>query len=179
MPYGTSGLLCGSSCHGNTLRKAEARHGGGSILTSILPSNEIQVTRGLELIMSKGHKKVGVLGFSFKAGTDDLRESPLIEVTERLLGKGYELRIYDRNVNLATLVGANREFILNRIPHISRLMVPDIGAVLDHSETIVIGNQDPEFNSVPERLRPDQVLVDFVRISPRGSKTSNYEGICW
>lgn len=181
--YLSPGFAFGGSCLPKDLRalayRAKTQDLQLPILTSILPSNEIQVTRGLELIMSKGHKKVGVLGFSFKAGTDDLRESPLIEVTERLLGKGYELRIYDRNVNLATLVGANREFILNRIPHISRLMVPDIGAVLDHSETIVIGNQDPEFNSVPERLRPDQVLVDFVRISPRGSKTSNYEGICW
>jgi GDP-mannose 6-dehydrogenase len=149
------------------------------ILTSILPSNEIQITRGLELIMSKVHKKVGVLGFSFKAGTDDLRESPVIEVIERLLGKGYDLRIYDKNVNLASLVGANRDFILHRIPHISRLMVPDIDAVLEHAGTIVIGNQDPEFDRVPERLRPDQVLVDFVRISHRGTKTGNYEGICW
>ena len=131
------------------------------ILTSILPSNEMQIARGIELILSQGHKRVGVLGFSFKAGTDDLRESPMIEVIERLVGKGYDLRVYDKSVNLARLVGANRDFILNRIPHISRLMVAGIDAVLDHGETIVIGNRDPEFNEVPRRLRSGQILVDF------------------
>src|ERR1700757_3333284 len=114
--------------------------------------------------MEKGHKRVGILGFSFKAGTDDLRESPMIEVIERLLGKGYGLRIYDKNVNIATLVGANRDFILNRIPHISRLMVNRIDAVLDYAETIVIGNKDPEFETILDRLRQDQSIVDFVGI---------------
>ncbi|HEY6770502.1 MAG TPA: nucleotide sugar dehydrogenase [Candidatus Sulfotelmatobacter sp.] len=149
------------------------------ILTSILPSNEMQIARGLQLIMDKGHRKVGILGFSFKAGTDDLRESPLIEVIERLLGKGFDLRIYDKNVNIARLVGANRDFILNRIPHISKLMVGDIDAVLDHAETVVVGNHDPEFRSVPERLRSHQMLVDFVRITQGRSSNGNYDGICW
>ena len=82
---------------------------------------------------TRARRRVGILGFSFKAGTDDLRESPVIEVIERLLGKGYDLRIYDKNVNIASLVGANRDFILNRIPHISKLMVDGIDAVLDHA----------------------------------------------
>jgi GDP-mannose 6-dehydrogenase len=129
--------------------------------------------------MDQGHKRVGVLGFSFKAGTDDLRESPVIEVTERLLGKGYDLRIYDKNVNFASLVGANRDFILNRIPHISKLMVAGIDDVLGHAQTVVIGNQDPEFGSVPDRLRDDQVLVDFVRVNGRRSEVGKYDGICW
>ena len=90
------------------------------ILTSILPSNEMQIIKGLQLILNKEQKRVVVLGFSFKAGTDDLRESPIVEVIERLPGKGFDLRIYDRNVSIASLVGANRDFILNRIPHISR-----------------------------------------------------------
>ena len=149
------------------------------ILTSILPSNEMQIARGLQLIMEKGNTRVGILGFSFKAGTDDLRESPMIEVIERLIGKGYDLRIYDKNVNIASLVGANRDFILNRIPHISRLMVSDIDAVLDHAQTVVIGNKDPDFRNVPERLREDQVLVDFVRITDGRSENGKYDGICW
>jgi GDP-mannose 6-dehydrogenase len=149
------------------------------ILTSILPSNEIQITRGVQLITEKGHTRVGILGFSFKAGTDDLRESPLIEVIERLIGKGYDLRIYDKNVNIASLVGANRDFILNRIPHISKLMVGDISAVLDHAQTVVIGNRDPDFKAVPERLREGQFLVDFIRIIEARSENSNYDGICW
>ena len=149
------------------------------IITSILSSNEMQVARGLQLIMEKGHQRIGVLGFSFKAGTDDLRESPVIEVIERLIGKGYDLRIYDKNVHIASLVGANREFILNRIPHVSRLMVDGIDAVLDHAQTVVIGNRDPDFRNVPERLRDDQVLVDFVRITGRRSEKGKYDGICW
>jgi GDP-mannose 6-dehydrogenase len=149
------------------------------IISSILPSNEMQIARGLQLIVDRGQRRVGILGFSFKAGTDDLRESPLIEVIERLIGKGYDLRIYDKNVNIARLVGANRDFILNKIPHISKLMVADIDTVLDHAQTIVIGNKDPDFDGVPEKLREGQVLVDFVRIAERASMNGNYDGICW
>ncbi len=135
------------------------------ILNSVLPSNEMQIARGVRLVMDSGHSRIGILGFSFKAGTDDLRESPIIEVIERLIGKGYDLRIYDRNVNLAALVGANRDFILNRIPHISRLMVGTADEVLAHAQTIVIGNQDPEFSRMHEKLREDQCLLDLVRIT--------------
>jgi GDP-mannose 6-dehydrogenase len=148
-------------------------------MSSILPSNELQVARGLQLIMANGHKRIGILGFSFKAGTDDLRESPMIEVIERLIGKGYDLRIFDRNVNLASLVGANRDFILNRIPHISRLMVNGVEAILSHAETIVIGNHDPEFNGVFGRMKDAQRLVDFVRITDHRSENGKYDGICW
>ena len=129
--------------------------------------------------MGKGQTRVGILGFSFKAGTDDLRESPLIEVIERLIGKGYDLRIYDKNVSIARLIGANRDFILNHIPHISRLMASDIDTVLDHAQTVVIGNNDPDFKEVPERLREGQRLVDFVRITQGRSVDGNYDGICW
>ena len=133
------------------------------ILNSILPSNELQVARGLKLIMEKGRKRVGILGFSFKPGTDDLRESPMIEIIERLAGKGYDVRIYDKNVQMASLVGANRDFILNRIPHISKLMVDNMDAIMQHAETIVIGNKEKEFEGVPQRLHKGQYLVDFVR----------------
>ncbi|HLJ77262.1 MAG TPA: nucleotide sugar dehydrogenase [Acidobacteriaceae bacterium] len=144
------------------------------ILSSVLLSNEMQVRRGVKQVMESGNARVGVLGFSFKAGTDDLRESPVIEVIERLIGKGYDLRIYDRNVNLAALVGANRDFILNRIPHISRLMVSSVEEVLAYGQTIVIGNNDREFKQVPEQLREDQILVDFVRmIQPRNTNAEN------
>ena len=149
------------------------------ILTSILPSNELQIARGLQLITNTGHTRVGFLGFSFKAGTDDLRESPLIEVIERLIGKGYDLHIYDKNVNIASLVGANRDFILNRIPHISKLMVKDIDTVLNHAETVVVGNKDPEFDNMPAKLREGQVVIDLVRVVADASKNGNYEGICW
>ena len=181
--YLMPGFAFGGSCLPKDLRaltyQAKMRDLELPILTSILASNEKQVRRGLQLIMEKGHNRIGVLGFSFKAGTDDLRESPVIEIIERLLGKGHDLRIYDKNVNIASLVGANRDFILHRIPHISRLMVDRIDAVLDHAQTVVIGNKDPDFRSVPERLRPDQLLVDLVRITDRRSDNGKYDGICW
>jgi GDP-mannose 6-dehydrogenase len=181
--YLQPGFAFGGSCLPKDLRavgyQAKVRDLELPILTSILGSNELQVARGLRLIMESGNKRVGVLGFSFKAGTDDLRESPMIEVIERLIGKGYDLRIYDKNVNLAKLVGANRDFILNRIPHISRLMVPGIDAVLAHAQTIVIGNQDPDFEGVPKRLVNGQMLLDFVRITDSRSNNGNYNGICW
>ncbi len=149
------------------------------ILNAILPSNQRQIEQGLRLIMSTGNKKIGILGFSFKAGTDDLRESPMVEVIERLLGKGYEIRIYDRNVNLASLVGANRDYILNHIPHISRLMVPDMQQILGFAETIVIGNKAEEFKGILDTKRDSQIIVDLVRISEQRSVHGRYEGICW
>jgi GDP-mannose 6-dehydrogenase len=181
--YLLPGFAFGGSCLPKDLRalsyQAKMHDLQLPILTSILPSNEMQIVRGLQLVMEKGHTRVGILGFSFKAGTDDLRESPVIEIIERLIGKGYDLRIYDRNVNLASLVGANRDFILNHIPHISKLMVGDIDSVLNHAQTVVIGNKDPDFKEVPGRLREGQLLVDFVRIIEGRSKNGKYDGICW
>ena len=149
------------------------------VLNAIIPSNKQQIEHGLKIIMSQGNKKVGVLGFSFKAGTDDLRESPLVEVIERLLGKGYDIRIYDKNVNLAKIIGANRDYILNHIPHISRLMVESIDEVVEHAQTIVIGNNAREFKTIMERLQEDQVVVDLVRIIDQRSQKGRYDGICW
>jgi GDP-mannose 6-dehydrogenase len=131
------------------------------------------------MILASGRRKVGILGVSFKAGTDDLRESPLVEVIERLIGKGIDLRIYDANVNLARLFGANREYILKVIPHIERLMVETIDEVLAHAEVIVIGNRGPEFAAVAGRLKPTQHVIDLVRIDQIQRNHESYEGICW
>jgi GDP-mannose 6-dehydrogenase len=181
--YLTPGFAFGGSCLPKDLRamayKAKMHDLNLPIMNAILPSNELQVATGLRLITDKGQRKIGILGFSFKAGTDDLRESPMIEVIEHLIGKGYDLRIFDKNVNMASLVGANRDFILNRIPHISRLMVNGIDAVLNHAQTVVIGNKDPEFAGIIDRLQSGQHLVDFVRITDRRSDNVKYDGICW
>jgi GDP-mannose 6-dehydrogenase len=181
--YLMPGFAFGGSCLPKDLR-ALAYHAKMHdlqlpILTSILPSNQLQVAKGLELIMDKGYQRIGIAGLSFKAGTDDLRESPLLELIERLIGKGYDVRVYDRNVNIASLVGANRDFIMNRIPHISKLMVDDLDTMLAYGQTIVIGNRDPDFQTVPQRLREDQVLVDLVRICEKRSESGKYDGICW
>jgi len=149
------------------------------LLNAILPSNQRQVENGLKMITALGNKKVGILGFRFKAGTDDLRESPLVEVIERLLGKGYQIRIYDRNVNLAKLMGANKDYLLNHIPHISSLMTESIEEILQHAQTIVIGNSAPEFRGITNQLRNGQVIVDLVRISDQRTEEGKYHGICW
>lgn len=181
--YLVPGFAFGGSCLPKDVRalayKAKTHDLALPIINAILPSNEMQIAKGLQLITEKNQKRIGILGFSFKAGTDDLRESPMIEVIERLIGKGYDLRIFDKNVNMASLVGANRDFILNRIPHISRLMVKSIDAVLDHAETVVVGNKDPEFETVLKQLRTGQHLVDFVRITNLRSENGKYDGICW
>ncbi|HEY7237820.1 MAG TPA: UDP-glucose/GDP-mannose dehydrogenase family protein [Burkholderiales bacterium] len=181
--YLKPGFAFGGSCLPKDVRallyKAKQLDLSLPILSSVLPSNQLQIERGLQAVIEKGGRKIGILGFSFKAGTDDLRESPMVELAERLIGKGYELRIYDRNVSLAAVHGANRDYILNKIPHISRLMVPTIEEVLAHAQTIVIGNAAPEFAEVPGRIGEHQTVIDFVRVSDSRSVAGVYEGICW
>ena len=181
--YLKPGFAFGGSCLPKDLRallyKAKTLDVTLPILAAVLPSNQLQVERGLAAVLEKGKKKIGILGFSFKAGTDDLRESPMVELTERLIGKGYDLRVYDRNVHLASIHGANRDYILNKIPHISRLMVPGIDEVLAHAQTIVIGNAAPEFAEVPRRVGEGQTIIDFVRVCDSRTVVGVYEGICW
>jgi GDP-mannose 6-dehydrogenase len=181
--YMKPGFAFGGSCLPKDVRalcyKARSMDLDVPVLNAIMPSNARQVEKGLKMIMDKGSKKVGILGFSFKAGTDDLRESPIVEMIERLLGKGFDVRLYDRNVNISSLVGANRDFIMNQIPHISGLMEDSIDKVLAHADTVVIGNGAEEFHEIPDRLKTNQVLVDLVRISSRVSDDGVYDGICW
>jgi GDP-mannose 6-dehydrogenase len=181
--YLKPGFAFGGSCLPKDVRaltyKAKTLDVAVPILDAILPSNREQLERGIRAVIDKGHNKVGILGFSFKAGTDDLRESPMVELAERLIGKGYDLRVYDSNVRLASIRGANRDYILHRIPHISRLMVTSVGEVLDHAGTIVIGNASAEFRDVPRLLGPGQTIVDLVRIADARSVEGVYDGICW
>lgn len=180
--YMKPGFAFGGSCLPKDVRaltyKARSLDLDLPLLNAILPSNQRQVEKGIKMIVDKGARKVGILGFSFKAGTDDLRESPLVDVIEYLLGKGYELKLYDKNVNLAALTGANQDYILNHIPHISKLMVSNMQDVLDFADTIVIGNGAAEFKTVPDSLKPHQHIVDLVRISKEQSG-EQYDGICW
>lgn len=181
--YMKPGFAFGGSCLPKDLRaltyKARSLDLDLPILNNILVSNARQIEKGLQMILEKGSKKVGVLGVSFKAGTDDLRESPIVEVIERLLGKGYDIKIYDQNVNLAKLVGANRDYILNYIPHISRIMVRSIDEILQHADTIVVGNKSDEFSNILDKVTFGQVVVDLVRICDQPSTENEYDGICW
>jgi GDP-mannose 6-dehydrogenase len=181
--YLKPGFAFGGSCLPKDLRallyKAKTLDVGLPILSSILPSNQLHIERGVQAVVDKGNREIGILGISFKAGTDDLRESPMVELTERLIGKGYDVRVYDRNVSLACIHGANRDYILNKIPHLARLMVPTIDEVLEHARTLVIGNGAPEFADVPRRIGKGQSVIDFVRVSESRSIAGVYEGLCW
>ena len=149
------------------------------VLSSILPSNRMQVELALAEILETGYRRVGLLGFSFKEGTDDLRESPMVTLAEALIGKGLSLRIYDRHVALARLVGANKDYIEQQISHLSSLMVPTIDQVLAESDVIVVGTKSEEFADALMRLRPEQIAIDLVRLPLCGSFPANYRGICW
>ncbi len=181
--YLTPGFAFGGSCLPKDVSaiayKSKLLDMNLPILNAILPSNKIHIENGLHMIMEAGNKKIGVLGFSFKAGTDDLRESPVVEIVERLLGKGYEIKLYDKNVNLASLLGANKNFIMNRIPHIAKLMVKSIEEVLDHAQTIVIGNRSSEFKNLFHLLEDDQIIIDLVRAIQGQISSEKYKGICW
>ena len=181
--YLKPGFAFGGSCLPKDLRalsyKAKALDLDLPLLASVIPSNEIQIDRAFKIISDRNVKKISVLGFSFKEGTDDLRESPVVELIERLIGKGAELRLYDKNVSLAALTGANRDYILNHIPHISRLMVDSIKAAVDHADLIIIGNKAPEFVEWIDKIPSNKHIIDLVRIAKSVRPVPNYEGICW
>jgi GDP-mannose 6-dehydrogenase len=182
--YMKPGFAFGGSCLPKDVRALQYRAKEVDlqmpVIQAILGSNQLQIQHALEQVTESGRKRVGLLGFSFKAGTDDLRESPIVILAEALLGKGYDLRIYDRNVSIARLVGANKEYINTQIPHLSSLLCESIDDVLDHAEVIVVGNAAPEFSDALKRTRPDQVVVDLVRVkADRGDIPGQYQGICW
>ena len=150
------------------------------LLQAILPSNEAQLQEGIRLILKTGKKKVGLLGLSFKEGTDDLRESPLVLLAETLLGKGFDLRIYDPQVYLGNLCGTNKDFIERLIPHLGQLLTQDLEELLARAEVIVIGSKIPGLQDLWKMVREDQVIIDLVRPSDgeRGPSGS-YQGISW
>ncbi len=181
--YLKPGFAFGGSCLPKDLRalsyKAKSLDLDLPLLASVIPSNEVQIDRAFKIISDQNVKKISILGFSFKEGTDDLRESPVVELIERLIGKGADLRLYDKNVSLAALTGANRDYILNHIPHISRLMVENIKDAVDHAELIIVGNKSPEFVEWIDKIPSNKHILDLVRISKSMRPVANYEGICW
>jgi len=181
--YLKPGFAFGGSCLPKDLRaltyKARNLDLSLPIINGILPSNQLQIEKGIHMVMAAGVKKIGVLGISFKGGTDDLRESPVVELVEYLLGKGYDVKIYDRNVKIASIIGSNRDYIINRIPHIFKLMVNRMDELLAHAETIVIGNNDSEFNTIMQQKKDKQNIIDFVHICEEFESERTYEGICW
>lgn len=181
--YLRPGFAFGGSCLPKDMRallhKARSLDLSVPVLSSVLVSNQEQIERAVRLVIEKKCRRVGVLGISFKADTDDLRESAVVELVERLLGKGFDLRLFDHNVNMARLVGANRDHILRVIPHIEKLMAATMEEVLEHAELVIVGNNDARFVDVPKRLRQDQLLIDFVRLSGVEALGDRYDGINW
>jgi GDP-mannose 6-dehydrogenase len=181
--YLKPGFAFGGSCLPKDLRalnyKAKEVDVEVPVLSSVLQSNRRQIERAYEMVLQTGKKRIGVLGFSFKAGTDDLRESPMVSLIEMLIGKGMQLSIYDRDVSLARLFGANKEYIEREIPHISQLMRASVKEVVENADVLIIGNKAEEFREIESQLRSDQLVIDLVRLFDDGIKQGEYEGICW
>lgn len=149
------------------------------LLSSILPSNDMQVERAVQLVLDQGKKPLGFLGMSFKPGTDDLRESPLVRMIEACIGKGYDIRIYDENVSLAKLVGANKAYIEKEIPHISNLLVTDLDAVVEHAEVLIVGHKSQGFVDAVMGLKPGKIVIDLARVVDTPPPDIDYHGLNW
>ena len=151
------------------------------LLESILPSNQNHIERAVQRVLGTGKKEIALLGLSFKAGTDDLRESPLVEMVKRLLGEGCRIRIWDPQVSMGELIGANRQFIDETIPHIGNLLSTDLRAVIESAEVVIVGSGAVQKDLIEPLIRPGQIIFDLVNLdkSQRADSSPEYEGICW
>jgi GDP-mannose 6-dehydrogenase len=182
--YLKPGFAFGGSCLPKDLKainyKAKMLDIETPLISSVLNSNKQQIENVINRVIRTGKKNITVLGLSFKAGTDDLRESPLVTLVETLIGKGFNIKIYDKDVSIAKLFGANKEYIEKVIPHISSLMLPTINDALNHGELIIIGNKSEEFKSALTMCKDGQLIYDLVRMSDDlDNVPEGYEGICW
>jgi GDP-mannose 6-dehydrogenase len=148
------------------------------VINEIDISNDNQIARGIELIENYSNKKLGFLGLSFKAGTDDLRNSPTVRVIETLIGKGAKISIYDSNINLTMLTGTNKDFIDARIPHLSKFLTLNLKEMIDEVDVLIVNTKEPEFSDILLEIN-DKPIIDFVRINEELMKKDNYQGINW
>jgi GDP-mannose 6-dehydrogenase len=182
--YLKPGFAFGGSCLPKDLRallhRAKERDLDSPLLSAVLYSNQRQIQRGIELVESTRRNKIGILGLSFKACTDDVRESPVVTLIETLVGRGYQVSVYDEKVEPDKLVGSNRAFLERELPHIASLMRPSINEVVAQAEVVVVTNNSAAFRRVPSLMREDQVLIDLVGIAKSHCELEGrYEGICW
>jgi len=180
--YMKPGFAFGGSCLPKDVRALNYRAGSldveAPLIGSLMRSNAAQVQKAFDIIASHDSRKVALLGLSFKAGTDDLRESPQVELAEMLIGKGFDLSIYDRNVEYARVHGANKEYIESKIPHVSSLLNSDLDDVVAKADIIVLGNSDERFAKLAEQAPSGKRVVDLVGFMPHASN-GVAEGICW
>lgn len=182
--YLKPGFAFGGSCLPKDLRallyRARAADVDLPMTRAILTSNRQLIDRAIEMVLGLKRRRIAMLGISFKAGTDDLRESPLVVLAEALIGKGLDVRIFDEQVSVARLTGANKEYIEREIPHIASLLVDDIGEAIAHGEVVIIGNGARAFHALPQHCRPDQVVIDLARIPGLNECPGiDYRGITW
>jgi GDP-mannose 6-dehydrogenase len=181
--YLKPGFAFGGSCLPKDLRALRyhaKRHDAPSqILDATLAANQQQIERAIATISRGGRRRIAMLGLTFKPDTDDLRESPLVELAERLIGKGFELRIFDRDLEISRLVGSNRRFAMQHLPHLSKLLVGDLDQALHASDVVVIGTAHPAFRGLLSRLKPDQHVVDLAGHDAELRGHACYDGACW
>jgi GDP-mannose 6-dehydrogenase len=181
--YMRPGFAFGGSCLPKDVRglnyRAKTLDLKTPLLSSLMNSNSYQVERGLQFIYETGKKKIGFLGFAFKAGTDDLRESPVVDLIETLLGKGYDLSLYDSNILLSRLMGKNKDYLTGHIPHINRVLRDSVQEVVDESEVIIFGNKSSEFKEAIHTIPDNKIIIDLVRVDKNRLTKDNYVGICW
>ncbi len=179
------GFAFGGSCLPKDLRaityKAKELDLELPLLESLMPSNAEHIDRAVEMVMSTRKKKVAQLGLSFKAGTDDLRESPQVQLIKRLMGEGLEIKVWDEDVSLGRLAGANREYIEQVIPHIGSVLSADLEGVLSSAEVVILGNKSASKERLAKYLRPEQIVIDLIHLDEtrRPEGALKYEGICW
>ncbi len=182
--YLKPGFAFGGSCLPKDLRAILyfARHNDVDVplLDGILKSNNVHIQHALRIVLESGKRKIGMIGLSFKSGTDDLRESPLVALAEQLVGKGLDLQIYDAEVHLSHLMGANKRFITEKLPHLGSLLVTDHAKLIRDCEVLIIGQHSPAANdAMRSTMRSDQVVLDFVRIDHKDCFPARYIGVCW
>jgi len=183
--YLSPGFAFGGSCLPKDLRaityKAKELDLKLPLLESLMPSNAEHVDRAVEMVMSTGKKKIAQLGLSFKAGTDDLRESPQVQLIKRLLGEGLEVKVWDEDVSLGRLAGSNRQYIEEVIPHIGSVLSADLEGVMRTAEVIILGNKSASKDQLAKYLRPEQIVIDLIHLDKarRPEGAGAYEGICW
>ncbi len=182
--YLRPGFAYGGSCLPKDLRAICHLAGRQDViipmLSAVAHSNEIHIDHAISFVLATGRKSIGMIGLSFKGGTDDLRESPLVVMTERFIGKGLNLKIYDPMVSISRLIGANRRYIEETIPHIELLMCDELPALIDESQVLVVGLQTEAIVAeLHQRCRADHVILDLVALPARHQLKGTYRGVCW